>query len=468
MADLAELRRIVEAHFRVYEAREQAHHGHVGARVFYVMVPAGEFDRRYEKVRADMAMLHPELLTFVRREAGEDIIFVAQRPPPARPRIALHLALLLATVATTVVAGAVAWQGYAHGGQDLAIADILSAPALAWGALTFALPVMLILGASELAHYAAARRSGLRPALPLFIPAPPIILPIGTFGGYTGPPHPLPDRKALFDFGVAGPIAGFIVALPILLLGSMLTAAGAHTVPDIGRPHIAAEVPFILDISQAGRTVLHIDHPLAGLLVFNVTSPHDGGGDWAYTADARVVGADGATVQDTLASHKLSPGTQDLRTVTIPANTTSTDVTFTWDDHIIRFGDPLLVILLQPLFPHNGSYLTHPVFLAGWVGLLIGAVKLIPVSKLNGGLVARALLGDASLWLARAAVGGLVALSLFVWDTWIFVAFLVFALGLQHPPPLNDRTKIEGRRLVVAAVVVVIFIVSFVPVPMQV
>ncbi len=468
MPDLAELRRIVEAHFRVYEAREQVHKGHIGARFFHVMVPAGEFDRRYELVRADMHRLYPDLLTFVRREAGEDIICVAERPPAPRLRLGLHLGLFLATVATTIVAGAMSWHGYTNASADASLADVFSAHNLAMGALTFALPLVLILGIHEMAHFVAARRHGLRPTLPFFIPAPPIVFPIGTFGAYISMRDPLPDRKALFDVGVSGPIAGFIVALPILILGSMLTAAGAHAVPDIGRPGVYANLPYELDNSTAGQSVLRFDHPPAGVLLWNVTGATNAGDDWTYTSTARVTFANGTVASDELAARALSRGQQQLQTLTIPADATSAELILTWDDRMVRFGDPLLVILLHPVWPENANYLTHPVFLAGWVGLLIAGINLLPVGQLDGGHVSRALLGDKSIWLARAAFGALVMLALFFFDSWMFFAFFVFFMGLQHPPPLNDRTKIEGRRIAVAVLVVVIFLVSFIPVPIQV
>ncbi len=171
---------------------------------------------------------------------------------------------------------------------------------------------------------------------------------------------------------------------------------------------------------------------------------------------------------DDQASRKLEAGHAELRTFKVPANATSAQLTLAWDDHIIRFNDPLLVVLLQPAFPDNGKYLTHPMFLAGWVGLLIASINLLPVGQLDGGHVARALLGDKSLWLARGVFGALVFMSFFLFDGWMLFAFFLFFLGLQHQPPLNDRTKIEGRRLVVAACVVAIFILTFVPIPFQV
>ncbi|MES2154833.1 MAG: site-2 protease family protein [bacterium] len=467
MPELAELRRIVEAHFRVYEAREQVHKGHVGARFFYVMVPPGEFDRRYDAVQAEMKAKHPELLTFVRREGGEDIIFVAERPPAPRLRVGLHLGLLLATVVTTALAGAIAWHGYSQP-RDTNPAGFFTTASIAWGALTFAVPLMAILGAQAAFTFLAGRRRGMHPALPLFIPAPPIVLPFGTFGAFSVVKEPFADRKAMFDVGVAGPLAGFALAVPILILGMFLTSSGAHAVPDIGRPTAWIDQPFATDNRTTGQAALHLEHPVAGIAVWNVTGPGDAGGDWAYSAQATLHLANGTVLSDDLASHKLAAGKSERRTILIPANVTSADITLTWDDHFVRFGDPLLVILLQPLFPHDGDYLTHPLFLAGWVGLLIGSIKLLPIGQLDGGRVSRAILGDNSLWLARGVFAALVLLSFIVFDTWIFIAFFVFALGLQHPPPLNDRSKVEGRRLVVAAIAVAILVLTFIPVPIQV
>lgn len=472
MPDLAELRRIVEAHFRVYEAREQVHRAHVAARVFYVMVPPGEFDKRFEAVRAAMRQAYPDLLVFMRREGGEDILFVAERPAAPPRRLGLHLGLLIATIVTTVLAGAEYWVSYAYAGKAQDWAALFSAEALMRGAITFAIPLLLILGIHEMAHFVAARRHGLRPTLPYFIPAPPFIVPFGTFGAYISLRDPLPDRKALFDVGVSGPIAGFIVAVPILILGAMLTAHAAVPVPDLGRPEVGAEYPFTVTGAEAGRTTaglatLRVESPPAGNMTFNVTAPQDDD-NWSYTVQARIHAKDGTIVSDDLASRDLAAGREELRTVAIPPNATAVELLVQWDDHIVRFGDPLLVILLSPLFPDNHLYLTHPLFFAGWVGLLIAGINLLPVGQLDGGHVSRALLGDKAQWVARIIFAGLVALAFLVFDSWMFFALFVFALGLQHPPPLNDRTKLEGRRLVVAVLVILIFLVSFVPVPFQV
>lgn len=465
MPDLAELRRIVEAHFRVYEAREQMHRGHAGARVFYVMYPPGEFDRRFAAVRADMGRLHPELLVFVRREAGEDFLFVADRPAAPPRRLALHLGLFLATLATTVIAGAQAWQGFSGGGQGGDWSDIFRPEALLWGALTFAVPLMLILGIHELGHFVAARRHGMRPTLPFFIPAPPIIFPFGTMGAFISHRDPMPDRKALFDVGVAGPIAGFLVAIPVLVLGVLLTSAAAVPMPDLDRPVIGSGLEATVDLSEPGRTLLRFDQPPAGNMTFSVTST---GESWSYRAIARIQGPDGAIATSELPPHGLANGTTDLRTLAIPANTTWAELEVLWDSGLIRFGDPLLVLIIQPVLGGDGDYLTHPVFLAGWVGLFIAGINLLPIGQLDGGHVARAVLGDQAMWLSRIVLIVLVILSFLGFGPWIYLAILILALGLQHPAPLNDRTRLDRRRMMLAAATLAIFILSFVPVPLQV
>lgn len=95
----------------------------------------------------------------------------------------------------------------------------LSADLLIQG-LPYALALLLILGGHELAHYLTARRYKIRATLPYFIPVPPMPwFPFGTFGAFIQLRSPIPNRKALFDVGISGPIVGFILALPLLIWG---------------------------------------------------------------------------------------------------------------------------------------------------------------------------------------------------------------------------------------------------------
>jgi membrane-associated protease RseP (regulator of RpoE activity) len=100
---------------------------------------------------------------------------------------------------------------------------------LAQGAM-FAGALLLILASHEAGHYVACRRYGVDATLPFFIPAPPLFL-AGTFGAFIKIKSPIPSRRALFDIGVAGPLAGFVVALPIAVVGILMLEPAAPAVP---------------------------------------------------------------------------------------------------------------------------------------------------------------------------------------------------------------------------------------------
>ncbi|MGL5508454.1 MAG: site-2 protease family protein, partial [Microcoleaceae cyanobacterium] len=89
-----------------------------------------------------------------------------------------------------------------------------------WQGLSYSLPLLTILGIHEIAHYLTARAYKIKTTLPYFIPIPVFL---GTFGAFISLRSPMPHRKALFDVSIAGPIAGLIVTIPILLWGLSLS-----------------------------------------------------------------------------------------------------------------------------------------------------------------------------------------------------------------------------------------------------
>lgn len=465
MLDPAELRRMVGRHFRVYDARDESVRGQVVAHMYCIMFPPHEFDARFEAFRAELRAADRELLAFVRHEGGEDVLFVADRPPPSPRRHRLHLILFLATIVTTVMTGAMYWGGYHSAGAGSGQFDwsvFWNPTYLLWGFLTFALPLMLILGIHELAHYVAAHRHGLRATLPFFIPVPPPLMMFGTLGAFISLKDPLPDRRALFDVGASGPIAGFLVALPVILLGSYLTGAVGEPIPDLDRPFIDADLPFTLDSDTPGKAVLGFPGAQAGILSFVIHAPDGIEERWSYTAKARVELADG-TVRTDLIDGRLAVGQEARRTFALPANTTAATLVVTWEDGLSRFGDPLLVHAFNGFFDNDG-YLAHPTFFAGWVGLLVTGINLLPASQLDGGHVARAVFGERMKYVAWAAVAGLFYLA-FQFQSWMLMAVLILFLGVQHPPPLNDRTDLGLKRKVLAAVVLLVFVLTFIPRP---
>ena len=85
--------------------------------------------------------------------------------------------------------------------------------------LSFSISLLFILISHEMGHYVACRIYGVDATLPFFIPTPPMIGPAGTFGAFIRIKSPMPSRRAVFDIGVAGPIAGFIALIPVALIG---------------------------------------------------------------------------------------------------------------------------------------------------------------------------------------------------------------------------------------------------------
>jgi membrane-associated protease RseP (regulator of RpoE activity) len=130
-------------------------------------------------------------------------------------RLLVHTSLFLVTVVTTMTAGAL-----------LDGADPTSPAALARG-IPFSVALLSILLCHEMGHYSMCLRHGVDASPPYFLPAPPLgIIPIGTFGAFIRVRGRFPDRRSLFDMGAAGPWAGFVVAIGVLLIGLRLSHVG--------------------------------------------------------------------------------------------------------------------------------------------------------------------------------------------------------------------------------------------------
>lgn len=108
----------------------------------------------------------------------------------------------------------------------------------------FAGALLAILTAHEAGHYVACRRYGVEATLPFFIPAPPLFL-AGTFGAFIKIKSPIPTRRALFDIGVAGPLAGFVVALPIAVIGILTAQPETSLTSEPGQTIIAFGYPLL-------------------------------------------------------------------------------------------------------------------------------------------------------------------------------------------------------------------------------
>src|ERR1700733_13630348 len=173
-------------------------------------------------------------------------------PAPPKPHYWLHILLLLATCFTTLVMGARMQYNFQHGLPALSVNDdslpffpanwAFSHPARLLGGLPFMATLMFFFLAHEMGHYLYCRRFGVYATLPFFIPMP---TPIGTMGAVILIRSRIRSRTALFDIGVAGPVAGFVVALTVLVVS---LAWSKPMQAGLGQPDYELGYPLIFKI----------------------------------------------------------------------------------------------------------------------------------------------------------------------------------------------------------------------------
>ncbi|OQY45628.1 MAG: hypothetical protein B6242_09950 [Anaerolineaceae bacterium 4572_78] len=237
--------------------------------------------------------------------------------------------------------------------------------------LPFTIAFLAILGAHEFGHYFLARYHKVAVTLPYFIPFPNII---GTFGAFIQLRSPTITRKQLFDVGVAGPIAGLVIALPVLVIG--LFNSTIEPLPTVGGGYL-----------MEGNSI------------------------------------------------------------------------FYWGLKLMIFGQAL---------PSNGmDVFLHPLAWAGWLGLLVTMLNLVPVGQLDGGHIAYVLFGKATRTIGYVIII-LMLIGSYFSLTWLFWALLIFVLvGVGHPPPLNEVAPLDNQRKLLGYVMLVVFILLFTPIPLE-
>ena len=340
------------------------------------------------------AALGPYGLTpLFRLEKGEQVVYLIKTPPPqkqANPWI--NLALFVITVFSVMLAGA-----NPEGPMPTDMAGQLLA--LLKGIFTgwpFALSLMGILVAHEFGHYLVSRYHKTPASLPYFIPLP--LPPLGTLGAailMKGVPK---NKRILFDIGVAGPLAGMLVAIPVLFLGLSMSSLD----------RIAASPMAFME----GNSLAYL---LAKFVVFGRLLPE-------------------------------------------PATFGGLSPVLYWLKYFFT-GQPSPVGGLDVFI--------HPVAFAGWAGLLVTALNLIPAGTLDGGHVVHALFGDR----ARKAFPYIIALLVllgFSWNGWWLWAVLLFWLGRVNAETLDQITPLDPGRRVVAVLVILLFVLVFTPVPFAV
>ena len=330
------------------------------------------------------------LTPLFRLENGEQVVYLVDTPPKQKPSNPwVNVILFVLTVFSVMLVGATP-EGplpTSFGGQMLALLqNILTG----W---PFALSLLGILLAHEFGHYLVSRYHKTPATLPYFIPLP--FSPLGTLGAailMKGIPK---NKRILFDIGVAGPLAGMVIAIPVLFLGLSMSTLGSID---------ASPGSFI-----EGNSLIYL---LAKYLTFGkfLPEPASFGG--------------------------MSPFIYWLRYF------------FT--------GRP------SPL--GGTDVFIHPVAFAGWAGLLVTALNLVPAGTLDGGHVVYSLFGEKARKAFPYLIGIMVVLGLF-WSGWWLWAFLLFWLGRFSAETLDQITPLDPRRRTVAVLVIILFVLVFTPVP---
>jgi membrane-associated protease RseP (regulator of RpoE activity) len=134
-----------------------------------------------------------------------------------------------------------------------------------------------------------------------------------------------------------------------------------------------------------------------------------------------------------------------------------------------NLGSSLLLSLLSwvifgPL-PEGYDIVIHPVGFAGWIGLLVTSLNLLPIGQLDGGHVAYALLGERQNKISKYFFIALLGLGFFGWQGWLFWSLLLFIMGFRHPPLTDWWVPLDYKRKLIGWLAVAIFILTFIPVP---
>ena len=293
---------------------------------------------------------------YIRMEAREEKVLLRI---PKIPRV--NLVLFLLTVLTTLLAGTMM-----EGGNPFTrLADITLG-------IPFAFTLLLILGCHEFGHYYYAQKHHVDATLPYFLPAPPFLFLIGTFGAFIKIKSPIYRRDALLQIGAAGPIAGFIIAVPALLIGLSLS------------------------------TVVETVESTGGIIL----------------------------------------------------------------------GDSLLMklftALLYPGLTETQDIMLHPIAFAGWIGLLVTMLNLLPIGQLDGGHIAYAMLGEKHRYIAKIAFLALIPLSFLSLNWLVWGALILLLMRTTRHPPIQDiYTPLSAANKRIGYLCLVIFILCFIPVPFQ-
>jgi membrane-associated protease RseP (regulator of RpoE activity) len=339
--------------------------------------------------------LKPLALTpLFRIENGQQIILIERSgPEPRDGRPMINLIMFILTVISVLVS-------YGLSTIETMPKNIIQAVLLilktSW---PFAVSLLAILGCHEFGHYFAGRAHGSKISLPFFIPMP--FTSIGTMGAFINMKEPPKNKRVLMDIAIAGPIAGYVVSLVVIMIGLSLSKLG--------------RIPMVIGAGRVqemeGNSITYL---LLKYLHFGLLLPQ-------------------------------------------PLNYGNLPPFLYW----IKYFFTALP------FPYGGlDVMISPVAWAGWVGLLITSLNLIPAGQLDGGHVFYLLFGkNTARKVLPVIILALVGLG-FLWSGWWLWAGLVFLFGRVYAEPRDQITQLDRPRKILGVITFIIFFLTFAPIPL--
>jgi membrane-associated protease RseP (regulator of RpoE activity) len=324
------------------------------------------------------------------------VLLVPAWRKPGASNYWINIGLFILTLLSVLLAGALYTATSDPFANGVNLGSILEWLKSGW---PFAVSMLAILVTHEFGHYLAGRYHNTLVTLPYFIPFP--FSPFGTMGAFISMKEPPKNRRILLDIGIAGPLAGLVVAIPVLLYGLSISKVGP----------LPVSVARAAGLQLEGNSLLYL---LSKFAVFHQVLPH-------------------------------------------PITYGAVPPLLYWLRYFFT-GQPL------PLggFDVNLS----PVAWAGWAGLLVTSLNLVPAGQLDGGHMLYVLLGSKGARRVLPLI--LVALVVlgFFWSGWWLWAALIFFLGRVYAEPLDQITPLDGRRKALAVLALIIFLLVFTPVPL--
>lgn len=292
-------------------------------------------------------------------------IFFEQAPPRRFPWT--NVALFGLTCLSTMIMGCFLMASFTNAFRDLSgfLKEMLRSPSLLFSGLPFSLAIMTILLAHEMGHYLTCRHYGIQATLPYFIPAPTLV---GTMGAFIRIKSPIQHRAALLEVGIAGPIAGFVLAVPTLFIAlaksTFITATASGSGFELGEPLIFKAFEAIMGKTPPQGMELNL-HPIGIAAWF---------GFFATALNLLPVGQlDGGHVAYALFGESHKRISQAILFTLIPLGI------FYWQGWLMWSTVLLFIGLRHPITLDDSIPLNKRHSLLGWIGLAMFVLSFTPI-----------------------------------------------------------------------------------------